>query len=149
MAKKITNMDENYIKHLEFIQDVITRMNSNSFSIKEWAITVMAALLALYASSANALYIFVAIIPTIMFWFLDAYYLQQERKFRGVYNDVIKKENNIPLFTMPINNYKGGVYSYYSAFKSKTIAWFYGTITVLLLLIGVFLKLKDYITINC
>ena len=83
-------MNEEKIKHLEFIQGVINRMNSNSFQIKGWMITIVAALLALYASSSNVAYIFVGIVPTILFWLLDSYYLQQERKFRGVYDDVLK-----------------------------------------------------------
>ena len=32
-------MMENKIKHLEFIQSTITRMNQNSFQIKGWMIT--------------------------------------------------------------------------------------------------------------
>ena len=44
-------MMENKIKHLEFIQSTITRMNQNSFQIKGWMITLVSALLALYASS--------------------------------------------------------------------------------------------------
>lgn len=66
-------MDEKKIKHLEFIQSIINRMNSNSFAIKGWAITIVSALLALYASSSKVTYVFVAIIPTIIFWCLDSY----------------------------------------------------------------------------
>ncbi len=43
-------MTEEQIKHLEFIQDVITRMNSNSFQIKGWCITILSALCAIYAA---------------------------------------------------------------------------------------------------
>ena len=70
------------IKHLEFVQNVITRMNSNSFQLKGWMITIVSALLALYASSNKLLYIFVAIVPVIIFWCLDAFYLKQERLYR-------------------------------------------------------------------
>ena len=41
------------IKHLEFIQNVITRMNTNSFQIKGWSIVVVSALLAIYASTKD------------------------------------------------------------------------------------------------
>ena len=58
---------EEKIKHLEFVQNVITRMNANSFQLKGWAITIVSALLALYASSDKVLYIFVAIVPVIIF----------------------------------------------------------------------------------
>ena len=62
---------DNKIKHLEFIQSTITRMNQNSFQIKGWMITIVSALLALYARSEKKLYIFIAIVPAIVFWFLD------------------------------------------------------------------------------
>ncbi len=44
---------ERKIKHLEFIQIVISRMNSNSFLIKGWTITLMSALFALAAKDTN------------------------------------------------------------------------------------------------
>jgi hypothetical protein len=75
-------------KHLEFIQNIITRMNTNSFQIKGMTVTIVSALLAVYAATNNVSFIFIAVVPTIIFWCLDSYYLQQERKFRGVYNNV-------------------------------------------------------------
>ena len=78
-------MTEEQIKHLEFIQDVVTRMNSNSFQIKGWCITILSALCAIYATEKNVAFIGIALLPTILFWWMDAYYLQQECKFRGLY----------------------------------------------------------------
>ncbi len=126
-------MLENKIKHLEFIQATITRMNQNSFQIKGWMITIISALLALYASSENTIYIFIAIVPAIVFWFLDAYYLQQERKFRGVYNDVagLSSEDSrleIKDFEMPIQKYQCGKYCYFNVLFSKTIFPLYGIV---------------------
>ena len=118
-------MSSEQIKHLEFIQSIINRLNANSFQMKEWMIAIVSALLALYASSNNVIYIFIAITPTIMFGFLDAYYLQQERKFRGLYNDIVNG-NDIPLFAMPIDNYKGGFYCYFRSLFSKTVGLLYG-----------------------
>jgi hypothetical protein len=118
-------------------------MNTNSFQIKSWSVTITVALLALYASNGNARYLLIAIVPTIVFWFLDSYYLQQERKFRGVYNDAAKitdidNRKHIKLFDMPINNYKGGKYAYLNVLCSHTILTFY-LIHVILLLIGWFI----------
>ena len=126
---------DNKIKHLEFIQSTITRMNQNSFQIKGGMITIVSALLALYARSEKKLYIFIAIVPAIVFWFLDAYYLQQERRFRGVYNDVadLSTENsrvNVREFEMPIQKYKGGKYCYFRILFSKTIFPLYGIVIV-------------------
>lgn len=128
-------MMENKIKHLEFIQSTITRMNQNSFQIKGWMITLVSALLALYASSEKVVYILIAIVPAIVFWFLDAYYLQQERRFRGVYNDVagLSPDNsriNVREFEMPIQKYQCGKYCYFNVLFSKTIFPLYGIVIV-------------------
>lgn len=128
-------MEANKIKHLEFIQATITRMNQNSFQIKGWMITIVSALLALYANSKNIMYIFIAIVPVIVFWMLDAYYLQQERKFRGIYNDVAgisPEDSNIVIrdFEMPIQKYQCGKYCYFNVLISKTILPLYGFIVI-------------------
>jgi hypothetical protein len=128
-------MMENKIKHLEFIQSTITRMNQNSFQIKGWMITLVSALLALYASSERVVYILIAIVPAVVFWFLDAYYLQQERRFRGVYNDVAglspdDSRINVREFEMPIQKYQCGKYCYFNVLFSKTIFPLYGIVIV-------------------
>lgn len=136
---------EKRIKHLEFIQAAITRMNQNSFHIKGWMITIVSALLALYANSGNAVYVLVALVPAIVFWFLDAYYLQQERKFRGVYNDVAglsSEENNVEIkdFEMPIQKYQCGKYCYFNVLLSKTIVPLYGSIIAGLVVVMLYNK---------
>lgn len=87
-------MEETQLKHLEFVQGVITRMNSNSFSIKTWAVTLVAAFMAMYASgdNHNHWYFIAAIVPTAICWCLDTYYLQMERAYRNLYDEVVKGE---------------------------------------------------------
>jgi len=48
-SQKRNNMANNQetMQHLEFIQNVITRMNTNSFQIKGMAITIVSALIAI------------------------------------------------------------------------------------------------------
>lgn len=133
-------MNENQRKHLEFLQNIIDRMSQNSFKLKEWMLTLVSALLALYASSSNRLYIEIALGATIVFWLLDAYYLQQERKFRGIYNDVAEvsdEESRIQVkeFEMPIHKYIGCKYCYFNVLKSKTIALLYIPMIILLVVL--------------
>lgn len=122
---------ESKIKHLEIIQNNITRMNQCSFQIKTWSLTIVTALLTFYATTAseghsgNVLFIIIAIVPTAVFWFLDSYYLQQERKFRGIYNDVANLTEDaarvhVKEYEMPLNKYFGGKYSYVNALFSQT-----------------------------
>lgn len=142
-------MSDEMLKHLEFIQNVITRMNTNSFQIKEWTVTLVSALLAIFASTQNTFFVLTAIVPAIIFWFLDAYYLMQERKFRGLYNDVAEitdKPQIIKPFAMRPDLYTGGMYSYWSSFTSTTIWKLYLSISVGL--IGLFVYLQYCPTIG-
>lgn len=141
-------MEEQKIKHLEMIQGIVTRMNQNSFMLKGWMITIVSALLAIYADKGNIAYLVVTIFPILVFWFLDAYYLQQERKFRGIYNDIVEGKD-IALFKMPIGEYnkkRDSKYSYCDVFWSKTIAGLYFTILSCIVLIVLYIIFKDCIT---
>lgn len=137
-TKKFTDPE---IKHLELIQDVVTRMNSNSFQMKGWMVAIVSALLAIYADKQNEYFIIVAFVPTLLFWFLDTYYLWQERKFRGLYNDVagITKNQKVALFAMRPDLYTGGKYSYWSVFGSVTILPLYLAVVAILASIYLFL----------
>ncbi len=128
-------MEDNKLKHLEFIQQTVNRMNQNSFAIKGWMITLVSAFLALYVSSSNKLYIAIAIVPTAIFWFLDAYYLQEERKYRRLYNDVAgvsgkETSKKLPEFAMSIDRYKGSEYAYTKSLFSLTIFPVYALILI-------------------
>lgn len=127
---------EEKIKHLEFIQNIITRMNSNSFAIKGWMVTIVSALLALYANSNNEIFMFIAIVPTSIFWLLDAFYLAQERRFRCLYDDVIH-DRITPVFSMKP---KDNTVCYFEVLWSKTIWPLYLPVIVALLIGGCILK---------
>lgn len=144
-------MNELKIKHLEFIQSNIARMNQNSFQMKGWAVAVLSALLAIFAASVddsgkgNVAFLFAAIIPTFIFWLLDSYYLQQERKFRGVYNDVAEltpesKRIKVVDFEMPLNKYFGGKYNFFKVMISRTELPLYLVTIIGLLVSGLILK---------
>jgi hypothetical protein len=132
------NFSDEQIKHLEFIQGVITRMNTNSFQMKGWMVAIVSALLAIYADKQNYLYPLIAVLPAVIFWFLDAYYLWQERKFRGLYNDVAgvsKNQQTIELFAMRPDLYKGSDYSYWKVFFSVTIWPVYAPVIAILFVV--------------
>jgi len=118
MVKEINNMNEK-MKHRKFIQNIITKMNTNSFQLKGITITIIAAFAAVYATTENTVFLLIVIFLALVSWFLDTYYLQQERKFRGICDDVAEITNNfkIKLFEMPINNCVGGKYNYFNVFR--------------------------------
>ena len=83
------------VKHLEFIQAIIARQASNSFLLKAWSVTLVGALFALAAKDADARFAYLPLVPVLVFWVLDAYYLCQENRFRDLYNWVRKGMEDI------------------------------------------------------
>lgn len=129
--------NDNKLKHLEFIQNTITRMASNSFMLKGWCITIVSALIALSIKESDYRLYLAAFIPTIVFWILDSYYLWLEKVFRDLYNDISKKEESEIDFLFPINNYKHAKDFLKVLFCNVTTTGFYPFIILLLSLICV------------
>ena len=89
-------MTEDERLYLQFLQNNIARMNTNSVQTKGWCVAIVSALLAIFADSKNLLFIYISIIPIIVFCFLDAFYLQQEHKFVEMYNSFVKGRDDKP-----------------------------------------------------
>lgn len=88
------------IKHLELIQDVITRLSNSGFVIKGWCLTVSAALLGFSLENANPWLALLSVATTSMFWGLDTYFLRSERLFRALYGKVVGLDVNVEPFFM-------------------------------------------------
>ena len=80
--------------HLTILQDVIRRMAGNSASCKNWCILLVAAILVLVARTGAPAYALLALIPALLFLFLDAYYLALEQVFRRSYESFVGKLHN-------------------------------------------------------
>ena len=93
--------DEKRVKHLEMIQAVVTRMAQNSFAMKGWAVGIVAALLAFGAKDQNLRFAILAILPCLVFWGLDGYYLALERRYRDLYDEV-RTESGPVTFAMAV-----------------------------------------------
>ncbi|HOW15416.1 hypothetical protein [Methanosarcina sp.] len=127
-------VEEDIVKHLEFIQNIITRMANNSFLLKGWTVTLVVALFALAAQNSNSKFVILAFFPVLTFWILDAFYLWQERLFRALYNDIRNKTKDSILyegpFTLDTTSYKGKVQSWARTAISKTLVIFYGIMII-------------------
>jgi hypothetical protein len=127
-------MQEHTVKHLEFIQAIITRLAGNSFLLKGWTVTLAAALFALSANDTNPSFALIALFPALAFWGLDAYYLRQERLFRKLYEDLLKSMSQdtepIAPFSMSVGRYLDQVPSWSQTLRAPTVAALHGTVVV-------------------
>lgn len=77
--------------YLNILQNIVSRMASNSANCKTWCLTLVSGILVVIADKAKPNYGWLALIPVLLFFFLDAYYLGQERAFRATYNDFVRR----------------------------------------------------------
>lgn len=134
-------MSEEKVSHLSMIQGVISRMGQNSFQLKGWAVGIMIAIFTFAGNQNDLRSILFTIIPLIVIWILDSYYLNLERKFRLLYDDVRKKKDidfsmNFTDIKLEIkNHYK---VSMFNCIISKTESLFYFTCILTTILIYIF-----------
>jgi hypothetical protein len=146
-VEQLKEMGDATIKHLELIQGVINRMGSNSFAVKAWAVGLMAAIFALAAEKGRGpWFLLVAILPVLIFWFLDAFYLRQERLFRRLYDAVrnveesAKKAGPFGMNTKPYEDEPKN--RFWAVFWSHTIMGLYVPLAALVLIVFVFVCIR-------
>lgn len=93
------------IEHLKMIEEVIKRMANNSLDIKKLYVTLFVAFMVLIlkekvtmTNNDYILTIFIMLIITVVFGFLDMYYLTLERKYRDLFDNInlgLNEENYI------------------------------------------------------
>ena len=114
----------NKLAHLDMIQRVIDRQASNSSNAKGWNVGLVSAIFFLSSASDGDAIAAIALLPSAMFWLLDAYYLHQERAFRSLY-DKVRSTPEVDIdFSMQTDAKPSGV----PAFISPSVAWFHGPI---------------------
>lgn len=120
------------LKHLEFIQAAISRMATNSFLFKGWAITVAAGLSAYAAVASRRALLILVIGTTVLFWGLDGYYLWLERCFRVLHRQVAALRPGSVDFNMepPKPNRVRRLIDWLRACFAPHLVVFYGIIVV-------------------
>jgi len=124
--------------HLTIMQGVINRMAENSRSCKVWCVTLVAAVLVLVARTGEPQHTLIALIPTGLLWFLDAYYLGLERRFRNSYNDFVAKVHRGEIGVTDLYEVKpvgSGIGQFlWAMFRSPSTVPFYVFVAVTILL---------------
>ncbi len=129
-------MKEDKIRYIELVQSIISRLANNSFLLKGWTITLIAAIFSL-SDKIMKNFTFTIYFFILIFWILDSYYLYQERLYRDLYNKVIEiRDEYPPLFSLKIDKKRNEkIISFFKSFFSFTEVSFY----LLLLLITFFI----------
>jgi len=136
LKRDMTEFDQAKIAHLQMVQNVITRMASNSFALKAVTVTLTAGVLAFTgaATDPSPQILLAALVPLVMLWGMDAQYLRLERLFRRLYDAIRRGEVEEP-FSMNIGPYSKDEQDVARIAMSWSVVVFYAPIAVVLLVL--------------
>ncbi len=126
------------------IQAVISRMASNSFTLKTLSVTLVAGLLALLGAleKPHFLYILAGMVALAVFWWMDARYLHLETLYRALFEDV-RLSGDVPAFDMNVERYIPSAKPIHRIALSWSVNSIYSTLLVVLLIAGCSMWFKN------
>lgn len=71
--------------HMNLLQGIISRLANNSASCKTWCVTLVGALVSLAGATHVPGIVTFALVPVVIFGFVDTMYLAQEKAYRDLY----------------------------------------------------------------
>lgn len=124
------------LKEIDLTQDIIKRMANNSFLIKGWTITLVVGTF-LFKSEKMYYGGLIALLPLFGFWALDAFFLRTEKKYRKLYNWIIKNRMSSQdlLYDLNPQRFENDVEKLNKIAWSDTLRWFYGSVFLTIILI--------------
>ena len=82
-------------KEIDLVQSCITRMAKNSFEIKKWTVGLIAVQAGiLHGKKADYFVLAWMLVITLVFWFLDGFFLKMEKLYRKKYEWIIEYRLN-------------------------------------------------------
>jgi hypothetical protein len=138
MSKTMDNKDlRDYLfKEVEIVQDIISRMGTNSFLIKGWTATLVVASLIVQGAPYHH---YVALLPLFVFWCLDAYFLRTEKLYRELYDWLIVNRQKSEESLLDMNKksletrFGKKVPCILQVMFSKTLVPFYGVLLAIII----------------
>ena len=109
------------LKHLDFIQGSINRLSTNSFLLKGWSVILVSALFVLSGEESDDSFAYLSLVPAVIIWGLDGYFLWQERLYRKLYDCVRVKEPDQIDFSMSTADIAAEAKGVFSAIFSKRL----------------------------
>ncbi|MCP1188031.1 hypothetical protein NKR17_02825 [Priestia flexa] len=133
---------ESKVGYLQMIQNVISRMASNSFLLKGWTVTLVVGLFAFAnISEMSSKFILLSFIPTLIFWSLDGFFIHQESLFIKLYEKATQEDDENITFSMKVDSFKAESRGWLGSMFSVTLLLFYPPL-ILVISAAVFLMPK-------
>ena len=111
------------------LQAIIARLANYGATLKNYCITLTTAVSGFAITLRQPLVALLALIPIIIFALLDAQFLRNERRFRGLFDELTREDWEAPpRFAISLGN--APAISYWAMFCSWSILIFYLPLTL-------------------
>ena len=137
-------MEENKIAYLQMIQEPICRMSTASALFKGFSATIVSGIAALTYCDINIKVLELSFAPVVLFAILDIYYMQIEKKYRYLYEQVRNNKHEIDFSMETTKDNKAAKATIWDCIKSPSI-WIFYPAMIIILLIVIQMKLKGVI----
>lgn len=131
--KEKADLDACQMSYLSLIQGVVNRMAASSVTIKGFAATIFAGVLAIVITGQSAykvMALLVAVIAMAVAFLFDWYYFYQEKQYRELYNRVLDGSHACD-FVMHAPGYKQ--ITRRGSLKSFSLWAYYGLLEIMLI----------------
>lgn len=135
---------EEKISYLQMIQEPIGRMSTASAIFKGFAATIVSGIAALTYCDVNIMVLSLSFAPVILFAILDIYYMQLEKKYRHLYEQVRSNKRAINFSMEITKNNKAAKAKIWDCIKSPSIWMFYPAMITILFVV-IYMKWKGVI----
>ena len=116
-------------RHLKMIREAIKGLAHNSFLLKGWTAILVCAFFGFAVMTLGSPFTFLACLPALVFWFLDGYFLRQQKLFKALYEHVREKDEENIDFSMDVSEVEETrEVSYLSGLFSRTLITFHGAV---------------------
>jgi len=116
---------ENKVKYLQMIQDVVRRMADTSAAMKRYTLVSFAGAVALARALEEPGAMLLVMVLVFIFWAIDAQYLRQEKWFRDMYDLARTQEPEEIDFNLTPPAYVRDKTSVRYGFSSWSTWWLY------------------------
>ena len=141
MSDKVTVNSPCVPSYLEILQAVVGRMATNSAACKTWCVSLVSAIVVVVSDKGRPDFVWISLIPILLFLILDSYYLSLEREFRRTYNDFIRKLHfggatvEDVFFVAPRSRVAVASWGIAKAFGSMAVWPFYALLALMLIVV--------------
>lgn len=140
-----TKMKYEQLDHLKLIESQISRMSECSFKVKNWSLTIIGSGFVFWLKNENKweLALMIAML-TLIFWGIDAYYLNLERKYRKLYDDVLNNSSKYKTYVLDTTRFDKDFSVLYTAITSKILrrSYFFILIFEIIVFAKTYLRFK-------